>query len=154
MSELTPSTGSVHRLRHTDAPRRRRRPGELKPTDASRDQGTRLARIGRCRQEGGGDMTQALIKAGIAPVKPRSKWTREAVLDSIRALHRKRIPLRFGAFVASGFRGMTVAARQHFGSWHKACATAVPSYTPANVNWSVRLVLSRIRERHRRRQWR
>jgi hypothetical protein len=92
---------------------------------------------------------KALARAGIPVIQTHEHWSRERVLDEIRALHRDGVALGSRVVAARGHAKLVKAATSHFGGWPAACEAAVPSYVPALRRWTVDAVIDAIRIRHR-----
>ena len=95
-----------------------------------------------------GTWNKALAKAGVPVVEQHRTWTRDDVLDGIRALHRDDA-LGYGVAIARGQRKLVKAAVARFGSWRAACYVAIPDYKPSLQRWDIPRLLRRIQRRHR-----
>jgi hypothetical protein len=68
-----------------------------------------------------GDWDKALHAAGFDPEKMRERgvWDEEKIIDTVRAMHKKHLPL-FAAYVMDNHGNLFKAALRQFGSWAKA----------------------------------
>jgi hypothetical protein len=68
-----------------------------------------------------GDWDKALRAAGFDPEKMRERglWDEEKIIETIRAMHKKHIPL-YAAYVMDNHGKLFKAALRQFGSWAKA----------------------------------
>jgi hypothetical protein len=96
-----------------------------------------------------GTWNAALTAAEIPVTQAHQRWTAEAVLRGIRALHRAGVPLGANVAIDRGHRKLVKAATHYFGTWTEACGHAVPSYEPLLVRWTVERLISEIRDRYR-----
>jgi len=98
-----------------------------------------------------GNWCQALLAAGILPdsVSRKRTWTPQKIVDAIRAIHFKGLPLHcVGAYHVDA--GLVTAARVRFGSWDKALQAV--GFDPALVrlthsDWTRHGIIQAIRER-------
>jgi hypothetical protein len=72
-----------------------------------------------------GDWDKALLAAGFDPEKMRERgvWDEGKIIDTIRAMHKKHLPL-YAAYVMANHGKLFSAALGHFGSWAKALVAA------------------------------
>ena len=72
-----------------------------------------------------GDWDKALRAAGFDPEKMRERgvWDEEKIIDTIRAMHKKHLPL-YAAYVMDNHAKLFSAALRQFGSWAKALVAA------------------------------
>src|SRR5512132_4212648 len=72
-----------------------------------------------------GDWDKALHSAGFDPEKmqERSLWDEEKIIETLRAMHKKRLPL-YAAYVMDSHPKLFSAALRQFGSWAKALGVA------------------------------
>jgi hypothetical protein len=72
-----------------------------------------------------GDWNKALHAAGFDPEKMRERivWDEEKIIDTIRSMHKKHLPLYAACVMANHHRLFSAALRQ-FGSWAKALVAA------------------------------
>jgi hypothetical protein len=89
-----------------------------------------------------GSWNGAVRAAGLTPFQ--CKWTRQSVLDAIRARHEQGLPLRG---ITSRDLALYAAAQRHFGSWAEAMRAAGQPWK-AKQTWSAEQVLAAIRRRH------
>jgi hypothetical protein len=68
-----------------------------------------------------GDWDKALHAAGFDPEKMRERgvWDEEKIVEKIRAMHKKHVPL-YAAYVMDNHAKLFSAALRQFGSWAKA----------------------------------
>jgi hypothetical protein len=96
-----------------------------------------------------GTWNQALDRAGVELVMARRTWTREQVLDGILGLQARGIALGYNVAIARGHGRLVKAAIRIFGTWHRACAAALPGFEPTITRWTRPRLLARLRARHR-----
>jgi hypothetical protein len=72
-----------------------------------------------------GDWDKALHAAGFDPEKMRERsiWDEEKIIETIRAMHKKHLPL-YAAHVMDNHGKLFKAALRQFGSWAKALVAA------------------------------
>ena len=72
-----------------------------------------------------GDWDKALRAAGFDPEKMRERgvWDEEKIIDTIRAMHKRHLPL-YAAYVMDNHPKLFSAALRQFGSWAKALVVA------------------------------
>jgi hypothetical protein len=72
-----------------------------------------------------GDWNKALRAAGFDPEKMRERgvWDEEKIIDTIRCMHKKHLPL-YAAHVMANHGKLFSAALGHFGSWAKSLVAA------------------------------
>ena len=68
-----------------------------------------------------GDWDKALLAAGFDPEKMRERgvWYEEKIIDTIRAMHKRHLPL-YAAYVMDNHGKLFSAALRQFGSWANA----------------------------------
>lgn len=101
---------------------------------------------------------QAARREAQLPELPRGKWTRETVLEALRAVDRAGVKMSQRGIIDSGASfggaGLVAAALTTFGSFAKARAAAGIEAPPkprggGRIRWDAPLVISEIRRRHR-----
>jgi hypothetical protein len=72
-----------------------------------------------------GDWDKALCAAGFDPdtMRERSLWDEEKIIDTVRSMHKKQLPL-YAAYVMDNHHKLFSAALRQFGSWPKALVAA------------------------------
>jgi hypothetical protein len=89
-----------------------------------------------------------LAAAGFVPLEPRPspprKWTKQSVIDEIRARHRQGLPLNVNASYS-----LTNAAVHRFGTWSKAMAAAGLAARQYR-RWSKERILQQLRDLNER----
>jgi hypothetical protein len=72
-----------------------------------------------------GDWDRALCAGGFDPeeMRERSLWDEEKIIDAIRAMHKKHLPL-YAAYVMDNHHRLFSAALRQFSSWPKALVAA------------------------------
>jgi hypothetical protein len=72
-----------------------------------------------------GDWDKALCAAGFDPdtMRERSLWDEEKIIDTIRSMHKKHLPL-YAAYAMDNHHKLFSAALRQFGSWPKALVAA------------------------------
>jgi hypothetical protein len=78
-----------------------------------------------------GDWDEALCAAGFDPEKmrERSLWDEDKIIDTIRAMHNRHLPL-FAAYVMENHHRLFSAALRQFSSWPKALVAAGVNQKP------------------------
>jgi len=76
---------------------------------------------------------------------PQKKWSKQRVIEAIRARHRRGLPMRG---VQKDDSKLAVAGRQWFGSWAKAVSAAGVKMPPRG-KWAKETVVARIQDWHR-----
>lgn len=100
-----------------------------------------------------GNWNAALSKAGVPLVQEHVAWSAKQVLDGIRALHRDGVALNARMLTkrSANDRKLVKAATSYFGTWQKACRSAIPNYKPLFERWNIERLLRELHDRHRAR---
>jgi len=77
------------------------------------------------------------------------KWSREAVLEEVRARAVAGKPMHLTAVLAEGLRHLVSAATIHLGSWGEACRAAGIEDYQLRKSWTREKVLAEIQSRYR-----
>lgn len=111
-------------------------------------------RFARRLAEEYGDWNSVLEAVGLAPrLHPNQRWTKEAIVESLRGFHRSGTPITISSLKAAGAVDLVSATDRHFGSFGAARDAAGIAGPPTDRSSSTFEHLSRSKVRRARERY-